>query len=212
MHLLLEEAFSLASGGHSSTAGRHHHSHHPHHGYHHGHYSPGPPPLPYSDVVTSAPGTMSRGRGGGLQWVPAYGADMYQCSLPKPAFRFNQLPDMVMTSPPPPIPPRTGPPPGTSLRRSPDLGLTRISESGTYMTDMQTQHNDSSAPVSSSTPSVPSPEQHSPVPVSREHSPQSPSPEQHSPQSPSPEQHSPSPPLLQPPLSPPLLSDLSPLQ
>uniref|UniRef100_UPI001EAF53CD UPF0606 protein KIAA1549L n=2 Tax=Oncorhynchus gorbuscha TaxID=8017 RepID=UPI001EAF53CD len=73
MHLLLEEAFSLASGGHSSTAGRHHHSHHPHphHGYHHGHYSPGPPPLPYSDVVTSAPGTMSRGRGGGLQWVPA---------------------------------------------------------------------------------------------------------------------------------------------
>uniref|UniRef100_A0A674E8I2 KIAA1549 like n=1 Tax=Salmo trutta TaxID=8032 RepID=A0A674E8I2_SALTR len=119
MHLLLEEAFSLASGGHSSTAGRHHHSHHPHphHGYHHGHYSPGPPPLPYSDVVTSAPGTMSRGRGGGLQWVPAYGADMYQCSLPKPAFRFTQLPDMVMASPPPPIPPRTGPPPGTSLRR-----------------------------------------------------------------------------------------------
>uniref|UniRef100_A0A8C7H8X9 KIAA1549 like n=1 Tax=Oncorhynchus kisutch TaxID=8019 RepID=A0A8C7H8X9_ONCKI len=119
MHLLLEEAFSLASGGQSSTAGRHHHSHHPHphHGYHHGHYSPGPPPLPYSDVVTSAPGTMSRGRGGGLQWMPAYGADMYQCSLPKPAFRFTQLPDMVMTSPPPPIPPRTGPPPGTSLRR-----------------------------------------------------------------------------------------------
>ncbi|XP_071014454.1 UPF0606 protein KIAA1549L [Oncorhynchus clarkii lewisi] len=151
MHLLLEEAFSLASGGHSSTAGRHHHSHHPHphHGYHHGHYSPGPPPLPYSDVVTSAPGTMSRGRGGGLQWVPAYGADMYQCSLPKPAFRFTQLPDMVMTSPPPPIPPRTGPPPGTSLRRSsPDLGSTaRISESGTNMTDMQTDmHNDSTLP------------------------------------------------------------------
>ncbi|XP_036837188.1 UPF0606 protein KIAA1549L [Oncorhynchus mykiss] len=166
MHLLLEEAFSLASGGHSSTAGRHHHSHHPHphHGYHHGHYSPGPPPLPYSDVVTSAPGTMSRGRGGGLQWVPAYGADMYQCSLPKPAFRFTQLPDMVMTSPPPPIPPRTGPPPGTSLRRSsPDLGSTaRISESGTNMTDMQTQHNDSSAPyVSLSRAALPS------VPLSR---------------------------------------------
>ncbi|XP_052365194.1 UPF0606 protein KIAA1549L-like [Oncorhynchus keta] len=64
MHLLLEEAFSLASGGHSSTAGRHHHSHHPHHGYHHGHYSPGPPPLPYSDVVTSAPLSMSRSWGG----------------------------------------------------------------------------------------------------------------------------------------------------
>ncbi|XP_029624030.1 UPF0606 protein KIAA1549L isoform X1 [Salmo trutta] len=164
MHLLLEEAFSLASGGHSSTAGRHHHSHHPHHGYHHGHYSPGPPPLPYSDVVTSAPGTMSRGRGGGLQWVPAYGADMYQCSLPKPAFRFTQLPDMVMASPPPPIPPRTGPPPGTSLRRSsPDLGSkARISESGTNMTDMQTQHNDSSAPyVSLSRAALPS------VPLSR---------------------------------------------
>ncbi|XP_045564266.1 UPF0606 protein KIAA1549L [Salmo salar] len=166
MHLLLEEAFSLASGGHSSTAGRHHHSHHPHphHGYHHGHYSPGPPPLPYSDVVTSAPGTMSRGRGGGLQWVPAYGADMYQCSLPKPAFRFTQLPDMVMASPPPPIPPRTGPPPGTSLRRSsPDLGSkARISESGTNMTDMQTQHNDNSAPyVSLSRAALPS------VPLSR---------------------------------------------
>ncbi|XP_055769946.1 UPF0606 protein KIAA1549L isoform X2 [Salvelinus fontinalis] len=166
MHLLLEEAFSLASGGHSSTAGRHHHSHHPHphHGYHHGHYSPGPPPLPYSDVVTSAPGTMSRGRGGGLQWVPAYGAEMYQCSLPRPAFRFTQLPDMVMTSPPPPIPPRTGPPPGTSLRRSsPDLGSkARISESGTNMTDMQTQHNDSSAPyVSLSRAALPS------VPLSR---------------------------------------------
>ncbi|XP_045071047.1 UPF0606 protein KIAA1549L isoform X1 [Coregonus clupeaformis] len=151
MHLLLEEAFSLASGGHSSTAGRHHHSHHPHphHGYHHGHYSPGPPPLPYSDVVTSAPGTMSRGRGRGLQWVPAYGTDMYQCSLPKPAFRFTQLPDMAMGSPPPPIPPRTGPPPGTSLRRSSsDLGSkARTSESsGTNMTDMQTQHNDSSVP------------------------------------------------------------------
>uniref|UniRef100_A0A4W5K165 Uncharacterized protein n=1 Tax=Hucho hucho TaxID=62062 RepID=A0A4W5K165_9TELE len=166
MHLLLEEAFSLASGGHSSTAGRHHHSHHPHphHGYHHGHYSPGPPPLPYSDVVTSAPGTMSRGRGGGLQWVPAYGTDMYQCSLPKPAFRFTQLPDMAMGSPPPPVPPRTGPPPGTSLRRSsPDLGSkARISESGTNMTDMQTQHNDSSAPyVSLSRAALPS------VPLSR---------------------------------------------
>ncbi|XP_064840356.1 UPF0606 protein KIAA1549L-like [Oncorhynchus masou masou] len=224
MHLLLEEAFSLASGGHSSTAARHHHSHHPHHGYHHGyhhgHYSPGPPPLPYSDVVTSAPGTMSRGRGEGLQWVPAYGADMYQCSLPKPAFRFTQLPDMVMTSPPPPIPPRTGPPPGTSLRRSsPDLGSTaRISESGTKMTDMQTQHNDSSVPYVSlsraalpsvplsraALPSVPLSRAALPsVPLSRaalpstqspspeQHSPQSPSPEQHSPQSPSPEQHSP---------------------
>lgn len=74
MHLLLEEAFSLASGG-QPTSGRHHH--------------PSPdkynhvsPPLPYTDVVTSAPGTMSRR--GGLQWVPSYGTDVYQCSLPRP--------------------------------------------------------------------------------------------------------------------------------
>ncbi|XP_035992312.1 UPF0606 protein KIAA1549L isoform X2 [Fundulus heteroclitus] len=117
MHLLLEEAFSLASGG-QSTSGRH--------GHHHqqpppDQYSPAPPPLPYSDVVSSVPGTMSSGRGG-LHWVPSYGADIYQCSLPKPAFRFTQLPEMAMGSPPP-LPPRTGPPPRTSLRRSTsDLG------------------------------------------------------------------------------------------
>ncbi|KAG5839978.1 hypothetical protein ANANG_G00211220 [Anguilla anguilla] len=34
------------------------------------------------------------------------------------AFRFAQLPEMTMGSPPPPIPPRTGPPLVTSLRRS----------------------------------------------------------------------------------------------
>lgn len=78
MHLLLEEAFSLASGG-QSTSGRRSHHHHPPPD----HYSHAPPPLPYADVVTSAPGTMSCGRGG-LQWVPSYGADVYQCSLPKP--------------------------------------------------------------------------------------------------------------------------------
>lgn len=137
MHLLLEEAFSLASGG-QSTSGRHSHHHRPPPE----HYSPGPPPLPYADVVTSAPGTMTSGRGG-LQWVPSYGSDVYQCSLPKPvrwhnsphleyndgvyvtfhvylclfkAFHFTQLPEMAMGSPPP-LPPRTGPPPGTSLRR-----------------------------------------------------------------------------------------------
>lgn len=136
MHLLLEEAFSLASGG-QSTSGRHsHHHHHPSPD----HYNPAPPPLPYTDVVTSAPGTMSSGRGG-LQWIPSYGSDVYQCSLPKPvsgqwlflvcdrvsvtsqvfhnlfkAFRFTQLPEMAM-SPPPPLPPRTGPASGTSLRR-----------------------------------------------------------------------------------------------
>ncbi|XP_029986677.1 UPF0606 protein KIAA1549L isoform X2 [Sphaeramia orbicularis] len=135
MHLLLEEAFSLASGG-QSTSGRH--SHHHHHQPPPGHYSPAPPPLPYADVVTSAPGTMSCGRGG-LQWVPSYGADVYQCSLPKPAFRFTQLPEMAMGSPPP-LPPRTGPPPGTSLRRSTsDLGPKGRS-SETSVTGMQSQH------------------------------------------------------------------------
>lgn len=90
MHLLLEEAFSLASAGHSSsTAGRHHHPQHPLHALpqhaHHqlGPYNPGPP-IPYSEVVTSAPGTISRNQRA-LQWVPAgYGPDLYQCSLPKP--------------------------------------------------------------------------------------------------------------------------------
>nr|XP_057945410.1 UPF0606 protein KIAA1549L isoform X1 [Doryrhamphus excisus] len=133
MHLLLEEAFSLASGG-QSTSGRHSHSH------------PRPPseqysvaPLPYADVVTSAPGTMSCGRGG-LQWSPSYGADVYQCSLPKPAFHFTQLPDMAINSPPP-LPPRTGPPPGTSLRRSiSDLGPKGRS-SQTSVTEMQSPHD-----------------------------------------------------------------------
>ena len=32
------------------------------------------------------------------------------------AFHFTQLPEMAVGSPPP-LPPRTGPPPGTSLRR-----------------------------------------------------------------------------------------------
>lgn len=80
MHLLLEEAFSLASGG-QSTSGRH--SHHHHHHPTPDHYSHAAPPLPYADVVTSAPGTMGCGRGG-LQWVPSYSTDVYQCSLPKP--------------------------------------------------------------------------------------------------------------------------------
>lgn len=82
MHLLLEEAFSLASGG-QTTSGRHSHHHHPPSEC----YSHAPPPLPYADVVTSAPGTMSCGRGG-LQWVPSYGSDVYQCSLPKPVSRY----------------------------------------------------------------------------------------------------------------------------
>ncbi|XP_026025805.1 UPF0606 protein KIAA1549L isoform X1 [Astatotilapia calliptera] len=131
MHLLLEEAFSLASGG-QSTSGRHSHHHQPNH------YNPAPPPLPYADVVTSAPGTMSSGQGG-LQWVPSYGTDMYQCSLPEPAFRFTQLPEAMGS--PPPLPPRTGPPPGTSLRRSTsDLGPKGRSLE-TSVAEMQSQHD-----------------------------------------------------------------------
>ncbi|XP_021572526.1 UPF0606 protein KIAA1549L homolog [Carlito syrichta] len=107
MHLLLEEAFSLASAGHAGHAGqsRHQETHgsaqHP----------------PYSEVVTSAPGTMTRPRAG-VQWVPTYRPDVYQYSLPRPAYRFSQLPEMVMGSPPPPVPPRTGPVAVASLRRS----------------------------------------------------------------------------------------------
>lgn len=33
------------------------------------------------------------------------------------AYRFSQLPEMVMGSPPPPVPPRTGPVAVASLRR-----------------------------------------------------------------------------------------------
>ncbi|XP_056268675.1 UPF0606 protein KIAA1549L [Pseudoliparis swirei] len=134
MHLLLEEAFSLASGG-QSTSGRHHHHHHHHHPPP-DHYGPAPPPLPYADVVTSAPGTMSCG----LQWVPSYGGEMCQCSLPKPAFRFTQLPEMA-TGCPPPLPPRNGPPPGTSLRRSSsDLGP-KARSSATSVPEMQSQYD-----------------------------------------------------------------------
>ncbi|KAM4743700.1 UPF0606 protein KIAA1549L [Anableps anableps] len=132
MHLLLEEAFSLASGG-QSTSGRHGHHQQPPPDQ----YSPTPPPLPYADVVSSVPGTMSSGRGG-LHWVPSYGADIYQCSLPKPAFRFTQLPEMAVGSPPP-LPPRTGPPHRTSLRRSTsDLGPKGRS-SETSVTEMRSQ-------------------------------------------------------------------------
>ncbi|KAI1889566.1 hypothetical protein AGOR_G00164230 [Albula goreensis] len=130
MHLLLEEAFSLASAGRSSHGHAHYH-------HLHGPYSPGQA-MPYSDMVTSAPGTMNRPHGG-LQWVPAYGPDVYQCSLPKPAFRFTQLPDMAVGSSPPPIPPRTGPAPGTSLgRSSSDMGpKARTSESSIPETHSQ---------------------------------------------------------------------------
>lgn len=118
MHMLLEEAFSLASSGHAGTKRQ-------------------PEPytsaqqLPYSEVVTSAPGTMTRPRGA-VQWVPTYAPETYQYSLPRPTYRFTQLPEMVMGSPPPPVPPRTGPVAVPSLRRSTsDMGSskTRLPES-----------------------------------------------------------------------------------
>ncbi|XP_039767400.1 UPF0606 protein KIAA1549L homolog [Ornithorhynchus anatinus] len=116
MHMLLEEAFSLASAGH----GGQNRTQDPYSSAQH---------LPYSEVVTSAPGTMTRARGG-VQWVPTYRPEMYQYSLPRPAYRFSQLPEMVMGSPPPPVPPRTGPVAVASLRRSTsDIGSkTRVSE------------------------------------------------------------------------------------
>ncbi|NXQ63637.1 K154L protein, partial [Anthoscopus minutus] len=126
MHMLLEEAFSLASAGHGGQPRQDSYGSAPH--------------LPYSEVVTSAPGTMSRPRAG-VQWVPTYRPEMYQYSLPRPAYRFSQLPEMVMGSPPPPVPPRTGPVAVASLRRSTsDIGSkVRIPESSGAD---QAQHHD----------------------------------------------------------------------
>uniref|UniRef100_A0A9L0T256 KIAA1549 like n=1 Tax=Equus caballus TaxID=9796 RepID=A0A9L0T256_HORSE len=116
MHMLLEEAFSLASAGHAGQS------------RHQDVYGSAQHP-PYSEVVTSAPGTMTRPRAG-VQWVPTYRPEMYQYSLPRPAYRFSQLPEMVVGSPPPPVPPRTGPVAVASLRRSTsDVGSkTRMAE------------------------------------------------------------------------------------
>lgn len=70
MHMLLEEAFSLASAGHAGQS-RHQETY------------GSTQHLPYSEVVTSAPGTMTRPRAG-VQWVPTYRPEMYQYSLPRP--------------------------------------------------------------------------------------------------------------------------------
>ncbi|KAF7707649.1 hypothetical protein HF521_018867 [Silurus meridionalis] len=124
MHLLLDNAFGLAS---AEPSGRNHHQHHSRHGPH----PPYPPAQsgPYVDGVTSAPGTMDH-PAGALQRGPSFEPDMHQCSLPKPGFRFTQLPDMGLGSPPPLISARTGAPPGASVRRStPDMSLKpRVSE------------------------------------------------------------------------------------
>ncbi|NXO31896.1 K154L protein, partial [Cisticola juncidis] len=126
MHMLLEEAFSLASAGHGAQPRQDAYGSAPH--------------LPYAEVVTSAPGTMTRPRAG-VQWVPTYRPEVYQYSLPRPAYRFSQLPEMVMGSPPPPVPPRTGPVAVASLRRSTsDIGSkVRIPESSGAD---QAQHHD----------------------------------------------------------------------
>jgi hypothetical protein len=78
MHMLLEEAFSLASAGHASQ-GRHQEAY------------GSAQHLPYSEVVTSAPGTMTRPRAG-VQWVPTYRPEMYQYSLPRPVSQMSCLP------------------------------------------------------------------------------------------------------------------------
>ncbi|XP_028813153.1 UPF0606 protein KIAA1549L isoform X2 [Denticeps clupeoides] len=125
MHLLLDNAFGLATAEPTSGGGHHHH---PHSLYNTNHNSL------YSDGVTSAPGTMNH-PSGGLQRGSSFAPEMHQCSLPKPGFRFTQLPDMGLGSPPPLITPRSG----TTLRRSsPDVTMKpRVSEAS----DMQIQHN-----------------------------------------------------------------------
>ncbi|KAM6937775.1 UPF0606 protein KIAA1549L isoform 2-T2 [Xenentodon cancila] len=135
MHMLLGNAFSLAPPDHdppSPPTNRHHHHHHAHSVYNPSHTSH------YSDGVTSAPGTMNHPCGG-RQRSTGY-EDMHQCSLPKPGFRFTQLPDMGIGSPPPLIPSRPGPPLGTSLQHStPDVSLKpRVSEASELQAQ---QHN-----------------------------------------------------------------------
>ncbi|KAM9376117.1 UPF0606 protein KIAA1549L [Pholidichthys leucotaenia] len=119
MQMLLGNAFSLAPPDHdppSPPTNHRHHRHHAHSAYNPSHTSH------YSDGVTSAPGTMNHPCGG-RQRSTGY-EDMHQCSLPKPGFRFTQLPDMGIGSPPPLIPSRPGPPPGSSIQRStPDVSL-----------------------------------------------------------------------------------------
>lgn len=78
MHMLLEEAFSLASAGHAGQS-RHQEAY------------GSTQHLPYSEVVTSAPGTMTRPRAG-VQWVPTYRPEMYQYSLPRPVSRNSSSP------------------------------------------------------------------------------------------------------------------------
>lgn len=81
MHMLLEEAFSLASAGHAGQS-RHQEAY------------GSAQHLPYSEVVTSAPGTMTRPRAG-VQWVPTYRPEMYQYSLPRPVSHSSHPPAII---------------------------------------------------------------------------------------------------------------------
>lgn len=89
MHLLLDNAFGLASA--EPTPGNHlHHHHHPHSPYNPSHGSP------YLDGVTSAPGTMNHPNGA-LQRGSSFGPEMHQCSLPKPVSAgFDAIDDCEM--------------------------------------------------------------------------------------------------------------------
>lgn len=79
MQLLLGNAFGLAPD--EAPPSNHHHPHiHPHL---HSSYNPSHT-SPYSEGVTSAPGTMNHPCGGGHQHGSAYGPEIHQCSLPKP--------------------------------------------------------------------------------------------------------------------------------
>ncbi|XP_055011917.1 UPF0606 protein KIAA1549L [Boleophthalmus pectinirostris] len=131
MHMLLGNAFSLAPPDHDPPSPPTNHHRHAHSAYNPSHVSH------YSDGVTSAPGTMNHPCGGRQRSVPY--EDMHQCSLPKPGFRFTQLPDMGIGSPPPPLVP-SRPPPGTSIRRStPDMSLKpRVTEASELQAQ---QHN-----------------------------------------------------------------------
>ncbi|XP_067850317.1 UPF0606 protein KIAA1549L [Heptranchias perlo] len=144
MHQLLEEAFSLASAGRAAH-GRHQLR------------CPASQPLPYTELVTSAPGTMSRSRGG-LQWVPAYGQDMCQYSLPRPAYRYSQLPEMSVGSPPP-VPPRNAPVAVTSLRRSTSENGNNTRPADSHSAE-QLHHEAPLVPVSRSSASAEQPVTH----------------------------------------------------
>lgn len=108
MHLLLDSAFGLApaepsavvatSSSSSAAAAAavavaaNGHAHHHHQYHHHGQHSSyaAHHPSPYSDGVTSAPGTMNH-PAPPLQRGSSFEPDMHQCSLPKPVRIFTVI-------------------------------------------------------------------------------------------------------------------------